>query len=368
SANEEPIVNNDTQQEVVTPVKPDDISLPICKTNGRVSKPPQFYYGFHIEENKISDSALSELDEPANHKEAMASLEAAKWKEAMKSEIQSMYDNQVWNLVDTTPGLKTVGCKRIFKKKTDMDRKVHTYKARLVAKGYTQTHKIDYEEAFSLVAKIKSIRKMLAIIAFHDYKIWQMDVKTAFLNRKLTEDVFMAQPEGFENAKYPKRVCKLQKAIYGLKQASRSWNLCFYEKVTHFGFSRSENESCIYVKVSGSVVVFLVLYVDDILLIGIDIPTLQSVKDWLGKCFTMKDLGDTTYILVIKIYRDRSKRLIGLRPDTYLDKNLKRCKMENSKKRNLPLHHGIKMSKNLCLETDEELDIMSRVTYASTVG
>ncbi|GJV20555.1 putative RNA-directed DNA polymerase [Tanacetum coccineum] len=261
-----------------------------------------------------------------------------------------------------------VGCKWIFKKKTDMDGKVHTYKARLVAKGYTQTHGIDYEETFSPVAKIKSIRIMLAIAAFHDYEIWQMDVKTAFLNGKLTEDVFMAQPEGFENAKYPKRVCKLQKAIYGLKQASRSWNLCFHEKVTQFGFSRSEDESCIYVKVSGSVVVFLVLYVDDILLIGNDIPMLQSVKDWLGKCFAMKDLGDATYILGIKIYKDRSKHLIGLSQDTYLDKILKRFKMENSKKGNLPLHHGIKISKDLCPKTDEELDRMSRVLYASVVG
>ncbi|GJZ98742.1 putative RNA-directed DNA polymerase [Tanacetum coccineum] len=163
SADEEPIVNTDTQQEVVTPVEPDDISLPIRRTSSRVSKPPQFYYGFHIEEDKITDSTLSELDKPANYKEVMATPKADKWKEAMKSKIQSMYDNQVWNLVDTTPGLKTVGCKWIFKKKTDMDGKVHTYKARLVAKGYTQTHRIDYEETFSPVAKIKSIRIMLAI-------------------------------------------------------------------------------------------------------------------------------------------------------------------------------------------------------------
>ncbi|GJZ71899.1 retrotransposon protein, putative, ty1-copia subclass [Tanacetum coccineum] len=308
------------------------------RTSGKVSKPPQFYYGFHIKEDKISDSTLSELDEPANYKEAMTSPEAAKWKEVMKSEIQSMYDNQVWNLVDTTPGLKMVGCKWFFKKKTDMDGKVHTYKARLVAKGYTQTYEIDYEETFSPVAKINSIRIMLAIAAFHDYEMWQMDVKTAFLNGKLIEDVLMAKPEGFKNAKYPKRVCKLQKAIYRLKQASRSWNLCFYEKVTQFGFSRSEDESCIYVKVSGSIVVFLVIYVDDILLIGNDIPT------------------------------DRSKRLIGLSQDTYLDKILKRFKMENFKKGNLPLHHGIKISKDLFLKTNKELDRMSRVPYASAVG
>ncbi|GJX09800.1 putative RNA-directed DNA polymerase [Tanacetum coccineum] len=321
SADEEPIVNTNTQPEVVTPVKPDDISLPIRRTSGRVSKPPQFYYGFHNVEENISDSTLSELDKPANYKEAMASSEAAKWKEAMKSKIQSMYDNQVWNLVDTTPGLKAVGCKWIFKKKTDMDRKVHMYKARLVAKGYTQTHGIDYEETFSLVAKIKSIRIMLAIVAFHDYEIWQMDVKTVFLNVKLTEDVFMAQLEGFENAKYPKRVCKLQKVIYGLKQASRN-----------------------------------------------NVPTLQSVKDWLRKCFTMKDLGDAAYILGIKIYKDRSKHLIGLSQDTYLDKFLKRFKMEKSKKGNLPLRYGIKISKDLYPKTDEELHKMSRVTYASAVG
>nr|GEW03369.1 hypothetical protein [Tanacetum cinerariifolium] len=191
SVNKEPIVNTNTQQEVVTYVKPDDISLPIRRTSGRVSKHPQLYYGFHIKEDKIIDSTLSELDEPANYKEAMASPKAAKWKEAVKN---SLY----------------------------MDRKVHTYKARLAAKGYTQTHGIDYRETFSPVANIKSIRKMLAIAAFHDYEIWQIDVKNAFLNGKLTKDVFVGQTEGFENAKNPKRVCKLQKFIYGLKQASRS--------------------------------------------------------------------------------------------------------------------------------------------------
>ena len=212
----------------------------------------------------------------------MTGPEAAKWKEAMEREIQSMYDNQVWKLVDHTPGHKTVGCKWIFKKKTDMDGNVHTFKARLVAKGYTQTQGIDYDETFSRVAKIKSIRILLAIAAFHDYEIWQMYVRTDFLNGKLDEDVYMAQPEGFVHAKYPDKVCKLERSIYGLKQASRSWNLCFHEKVKEFGFSRSEDESCVYVKASGSNVVFLVLYVDDILLIGNNIPMLQDVKVWLG--------------------------------------------------------------------------------------
>ena len=118
--------------------------------------------------------------------------------------------------------------------------------------------------------------------------------------------------EGFVNAKHPNRVCKLEKSIYGLKQASRSWNLCFHEKFKEFGFSRSEDEFCVYIKASGSIVTFLVLYVDDILLIGNDVPTLNEVKSWLGKCFSMKDLGEASYILGIRILRDRKKRLIGL--------------------------------------------------------
>ncbi|GJV72115.1 retrotransposon protein, putative, ty1-copia subclass [Tanacetum coccineum] len=179
---------------------------------------------------------------------------------------------------------------------------------------------------------------MLAIAAFHDYEICQMDVKTAFLNRKLTEDVFMAQPEGFENPKYPKRVCKLQKAIHGLKQASHSWNLCFHEKVTQFRFSRSEDESCIYVKISGSIVVLPSIICGLIILrMGNDIPTLTNVKD-------------------------------GLSQDTYLDKILKRFKIDNSKKGNLPLHHDIKISSESYSKTNEELDKISRVPHASAIG
>ena len=130
----------------------------------------------------------------------------------------------------------------------------------------------------------------------------------------------MTQPEGFVDSKHPNRVCKLEKSIYVLKQASRRWNLCFHEKVKAFGFSRSEDESCVHVKASGSTITFPVLYVDHILLIGNDILTLNGVNAWLGKCFVMKDLGDATYTLGIRIYRERTKRLIGLSQSTYVDK------------------------------------------------
>ena len=111
-----------------------------------------------------------------------------------------------------------------------------------------------------------------------------------------------------------------------MKQASRSWNLRFDEAVKEFGFIKNKDEPCVYKKVSGSAVVFLVLYVDDILLIGNDIPTLENVKSWLGNCFSMKDLGEVAYILGIKIYRDRSRKLIGLSQSTYINKVLNMCR------------------------------------------
>ncbi|GJV35714.1 zinc finger, CCHC-type containing protein [Tanacetum coccineum] len=151
---------------------------------------------------------LGDLGEPANYKAALLDPESDKWMNAMNVEMQSVKDNKVWDLVVLPYNSKTAGSKWLFKKKTDMDGAVHTYKARLVAKGYTQTPGIDYEETFSLVADIRAIRILIAITAFYDYEIWQMDVKTAFLNGYLSEEVYMEQPEGFVNPKYPNRNSK----------------------------------------------------------------------------------------------------------------------------------------------------------------
>jgi hypothetical protein len=158
-----------------------------------------------------------------------------------------------------------------------------------------------------------------------------MDVKMTFLNGNMTEDVYMTQPESFVDPKLDGKICKLQKSIYGLKQASRSWNLHFDEVVNWFGFIKNIEEPCVYKKVSGSTVVFLVLYVDGILLIRNDISMMEVIKSSLRKSFSMKDLGEVAYILGIMIYRDRSKRLIGLSQDAYIDKILNQFNMQDSK-------------------------------------
>jgi hypothetical protein len=214
---------------------------------------------------------------------------------------------------------------------------------------------------------LKSIRILLAIAACFDYEIWQMDVKTAFLNGNIEEKLYMVQPEGFVDPKDANNVCKLQVSIYGLKQASQSWNLCFDEVIKRFGFLQNTEESCIYKKMSGSSVSFLVFYVDDILLIGNDVKMLNSVKEYLNNNFTMKDMGEAAYVLGIKIYRDRSRHLLALSQSTYLDKVLKRFNMENSKKGNLPIVKGLSLSMTQGLATEKEKSEMSDIPYAPAI-
>ncbi|GJX67357.1 retrotransposon protein, putative, ty1-copia subclass [Tanacetum coccineum] len=311
---------------------------------------------------------LGDLGEPANYKAVLLDPEFDNWMNAMNVEMKSMKDNEVWDLVELPPNGKTVGSKWLFKKKTGMDGAVHTYKARLVAKGYTQTPGIDYEETFSPVADIRAIRILIAISAFYDYEIWQMNVKTAFLNGYLSEEVYMEQPEGFVNPKYPKRVCKLKRSISGLKQASRQWNKRFDDEIKKFGFTQNPDEACVYLKASGSNVTFLILYVDDILIMGNNISMLQGVKSYLGRCFAMKDLGKAAYILGIKIYKDISRRLIGLCQSAYIEKILKRYHMENSKRGSIPMQEKLRLSKSQGASTPAELKRMQNVPYASAVG
>ena len=158
------------------------------RKSGRLRQEPE-RYGFFISPDGCC--LLVDSDEPTNYRNAMTGSESDQWLEAMNTEMQSMYDNQVWDLVDLPPNCRTVGSKWVFKKKTNMDGNLHTFKARLVAKGFTQTHGIDYDETFSPVAMIKSIRILFAIAAYYDYDIWQMDFKTDFLNGHLSEDVYM---------------------------------------------------------------------------------------------------------------------------------------------------------------------------------
>ncbi|KAA0026242.1 gag/pol protein [Cucumis melo var. makuwa] len=269
--------------------------------SGRVVSQPNRYLSLTETQVVIPDDGV---EDPLSYKQKMNDIDKDQWVKAMDLEMESMYFNSVWKLVDLPEGVKPIECKWIYKRKRDSARKVQTFKARLVAKGYTEREGVDCEENFSPVAMLKSIRIFLSIATFYDYEIWQMDVKTAFLNGNLEESIFMSQPDGFDTA------------------------------IKSYGFDQNVDEPYVYKKVNKGKVAFLVLYVDDILLIGNDVGYLTDVKTWLAVQFQMKDLGEAQY---------------------------------NSKKGLLPFRHGVHLSKEQCPKTPQEVENIRRIPYASVV-
>lgn len=208
----------------------------------------------------------------------------------------------------------------------------------------------------------------MALVAHFDFELHQMDVKTAFLNGDLEETVYMKQPEGFPSSKGDHLVCKLNKSIYGLKQASRQWYIKFHEVITSFGFEENIMDECIYQKVSGSRICFLVLYVDDILLATNDKGLLYEVKQFLSKNFDMKDMGEASYVIGIKIHRDRSRGILGLSQETYINKILDRFRMKDCSPNVAPIVKGDTFSLDQCPKNELEREQMKNIPYASVVG
>lgn len=243
------------------------------------------------------------------------------------------------------------------------------YKARLVAIGFTQKEGIDYKETFSPVSSKNAFRIIMALVAHFDLELHQMDVKTAFLNGDIEETIYMKKPEMVTDSNQTSQlVCKLKKSIYGLKQASRQWYLKFNQVILSFGFEINLGEDCVYHKFSGSRFIFLVLYVDDILLASNDKDLLKDTKKFLSNKFEMKDLGEASFVLGIQIHRDRSRGMLGLSQKSYIEKVLQRFSMENCKPHDTPVSKGDKFSLKQCPKNNLESKYMENIPYASAVG
>ncbi|KAL0282692.1 UNVERIFIED_CONTAM: Retrovirus-related Pol polyprotein from transposon TNT 1-94 [Sesamum radiatum] len=282
---------------------------------------------YEIEGESIMCASV-DIDEPATYEEVVTSPNANEWITEMKEEMSSMAKNNVWELVDLPAGRKTIGNKWVLKVKRKADGSIDKFKARLVAKGYTQREGIDYEETFSPVVRFASVLLILAIVAHLDLELFQIDVKTAFLNGELDEEIYMDQPEGFQEIGQKRKVCRLKCSIYGLKQSSRQYYYRFHRAITSMGFTMVEEDHCVYVKRSEKNFIILSLYVDDILLAGNNMELIVATQKWLSSTFEMKDMGEA---------------------DTPIDKS---CVL----------------SKELCPKTEEEKKRMTKIPYASAVG
>ena len=194
-------------------------------------------------------------DEPKTVQEALSSSVSDEWMKAMNDEMESMRTNQVWDLVDLPSGHKEIGNKWVLKIKRKADGSIERYKAQLVAKGYTQKEGVDYEETFSLVVRFTSVRLILAIVANLNLELYQMDVKIAFFNGELDEEIYMDQPIGFMTKVQEHKVCKLKRSIY-VKQSSRQWYLRFHRAVLSNRFTMIEEDHCVYVNDPREVLLF----------------------------------------------------------------------------------------------------------------
>ena len=314
------------------------------------------------------DYDIGSVTDPITYEEAVSCPQSELWLDAMRDEIQSMRHNGVWELIELPEGQRPIGCKWVYKTKRDSKGKVEKFKARLVAKGFTQREGVDYEATFSPISSKDSFRVIMALVAHFDMELHQMDVKTAFLNGDLNEEVYMLQPEGFVANDSGKLVCRLKKSIYGLKQASRQWYLKFHSVVTSYGFVENKVDQCIYCKVSGRKFIFLILYVDDILLASSDLGLLHETKRMLSNNFDMKDLGEASFVLGIEIHRNRSCRSLGLSQRAYVDRVLERFSMQLCKPGIAPVCKGDKLSLAQCPQSDIEKAQMKNIPYASALG
>jgi hypothetical protein len=258
----------------------------------------------------------------------MCSEDASKWEAAMQKEYGSLMANGTWELVPLPKERKSVGCKWVFRTKRDASGHIVRHKARLVAKGYSQVEGVDFNETFVPVAKFTTIRCMLAIGAAMDLEIHQMDVKTAFLNGELEEDIYMDQPQGFVQDGKEHLVCKLKKSLYGLKQSPRAWYQHIDMLFTHEGFSRSQTDHSLYVKQTSEYLLIVIIYVDDLIILASNVSILKWLKSRLEDEFEISDLGELHYCLGVEFERDYANCTITMNQSKYIEEVLKRFNME----------------------------------------
>nr|GEW42722.1 retrovirus-related Pol polyprotein from transposon TNT 1-94 [Tanacetum cinerariifolium] len=341
---------------------------PRTRTLNRERRPPRWHSDYDMERN-VAYCLLTEEGEPSTFQEALNNSDASFWKEATQEEIEALHKNKTWELVPLPGGRKPIGNKWVYKIKRNGDDQVERYHARLVVKGYAQKEGIDFNEIFSPVVRMTTVQVVLAMCATYDLHLEQLDVKTAFLHGNLDEEIYMLQPEGFEQKGKENLVCRLNKSLYGLKQVPRCWYKRFDSFIIGIGYNRLHADPFAYFKRFGNNdFVILLLYVDDMLVAGPNKDRISKLKAQLAREFEMKDLGPANKILGMQIHQDRVSRKIWLSQKSYVKKILQRFNMQDCKPISTSFPSNVKLSSKMSHSSEEERMEMSRVPYASAVG
>lgn len=299
-------------------------------------------------------------EEPNTYEEAMSSTNSTYWIKGMQDEYDSLLNAGTWTLVNKPMDKEVIGCKWIYKVKTNAQGHIVRYKARLVAQGYAQEYGVDYDEIFAPVARHTTFRTLLAVAGNQKLIVRHYDVKNAFLNGILEETIYMAQPKGFEVKGEEHKVCKLNKNIYGLKQAARVWNKTLNSILIKEGYKQSQIDLCLYVKRTNYEKIYLIIYVDDIIIASNNEKCISDLYKRLCNYFELTDLGDISYYLGIKVTKDEDG-IYSIDQTGYIDKIIKTYGMEDAKDSKIPLDTGYRKIK-------DNSDKIEKKRYQSLIG
>jgi len=286
----------------------------------------------------------------------------------MNTELKNLQENNTWTLIPRPEGRKILTSRWVYKIKRNQSGEIEKYKARLVARGHTQEKGIDYEEVFAPVARYEAIRALLAASVKEELYVDQMDVVSAYVQGELSDEVFMEQPEMFIEEDQEDMICKLNKPLYGLKQSGREW----YRKLDNFllshGGRRTEADPCVYTFNEGKHQIILIVYVDDLIIASRSYNELVKIKKSLQHTFKMIDLGPISHILGIDIKRESLTGNLRLSQTRYIKDLINKFNFNDAKEVVTPLDANIKISKDLCPQTDEERIEMKKKPYRELVG
>lgn len=346
---------------------------PPVRQSTRPHRPPEWLKDFHtysvqdmkpvkiqetseVEVSKEFTCYMSECvkhSEPHNFREAVKCKE---WVQAMNEELEALETNETWEITDLPKGKHVIGCKWLYRIKYRPDGTVERYKARLVVLGNRQRYGVDYDQTFAPVAKMATVRSLLAVASVKHWHIEQMDVKNAFLHGSLDETVYMQMPPGYKGEggrisvnqsqdKVCDKVCKLRKSLYGLKQAPRQWFAKLSEVLKEMGFAQSKCDYTLFTKAHEGGLTVLLVYVDDIILAGDDMKQISAVKQSLSTKFHMKDLGAARYFLGLEI--DSLKDGIFVSQRKYVGDLLKEYGLIKCRKLKIPMDTTVKLTEDL---------------------
>jgi hypothetical protein len=308
--------------------------------------PPEGYSLRNRENIKVPkryELNLVEFNIPKSYQEAINGPDAESWQQAIHDELQSHKKNNTWSIVDLPDDKKPISSKWVFKIKKSPNNEPERYKARLCARGFSQVKDVDYFETFAPTTRYDSIRILLSIAAHKNYKILQFDVKTAFLYGELDEDIYMEIPEGIDFPNTKNQACKLNKSLYGLKQAARVWNKTFTEFLKTYGFLQCYTDNCVFVSVYNNVKVLLILYVDDALIMSECNITLESILKELKQKFDIKVCKPNNFV---GLSIENTSDYIRISQTNYINEIIQRFNLSDAKPASTPSDINVVLKEN----------------------